>query len=104
MRTSSMLTSQISGGRGVSGAHKLIPMPLGISRARTTDPHLRATIKVRPNLKPRTSSLKRQAFFLRTRPPVGEEGEEVGHADGADAVKVRRSSRGAGSIKEVCRA
>ena len=33
MRTSSMLTRQISRGRGVSGARKLIPMPLRISRA-----------------------------------------------------------------------
>ena len=33
MRTSSMLTRQVSGGRGVSGAHKLIPMPLRILRA-----------------------------------------------------------------------
>ena len=35
MRTSSMLTRQVSGGggRGVSGARKLIPMPLRISRA-----------------------------------------------------------------------
>ncbi len=33
MRTSLMLTRQISGGRGVCGAHKLIPMPLRISRA-----------------------------------------------------------------------
>ncbi len=35
MRTSSMLTRQVSGGggRGVCGARKLIPMPPGISRA-----------------------------------------------------------------------
>ena len=33
MWTSSMLTRQFSGGRGNSGAHKLIPMPLGISCA-----------------------------------------------------------------------
>ena len=35
MRTSSMLTRQVSGGggRGVSGARKLIPMPLRILRA-----------------------------------------------------------------------
>ena len=33
MRTSSMLTRQISEGRGVSGARKLIPMPLRISCA-----------------------------------------------------------------------
>ncbi len=31
------------------------------------------------------------ALFLRTRPPVGEEGEEVGHADTAVKVEVRRS-------------
>ena len=33
MLTSSMLTRQISGGRGVCGARKLIPMPLRILRA-----------------------------------------------------------------------
>ena len=29
---------------------------------------------------------------LRTRPPVGEESEEIGHADSTIAVKVRRSA------------
>ena len=33
MRTSSMLTRRISGGRGVCGAHKLIPMSPKISCA-----------------------------------------------------------------------
>ncbi len=32
------------------------------------------------------------AAFLRTRPPVGEEGEEVGRADGAITVEIRRAT------------
>ncbi len=32
--------------------------------------------------------MDRAASFLRTRPPVGEEGEEVGHADVVVAVEV----------------
>ncbi len=48
MRTSSMLTRRISGGRGVCGAHKLIPM----------SPH----ISCAPALPtPQSSSLKPQA-------------------------------------------
>ncbi len=41
---------------------------------------------------------------LRTRPPVGEGGEEIGDADVAVAVEVPRALSGGGSIKEVCRA
>ncbi len=55
MRTSSMLTRQVSGGggRGVCGARKLIPMPLRISRAPECPRAQRIFVRAPPKHPPR---------------------------------------------------
>ncbi len=55
MRTSSMLARQISGGRGVSGARKLIPIPSQVSCAPEALP--RISIRGYLRFKPHPSSL-----------------------------------------------
>ncbi len=94
MRTSSMLTRQISfGARRLWRAQTNPYAAQNLARARTTDPHLRAPIDDRPNAKPQSPSLRPQAFFPRKRPSVGD---NVEAGDLSDVVFAAYAGQGGG--------